>query len=68
MTWDWNTPVEQIREELNEMVEKLVEDDISAAFTSAELENLLQVTDTILIGLQRIKMVVSSALKKQQEV
>jgi len=67
MTWDWNTPVETIKEELAEMEAEIIELDAFSAFTPAELENLIQTADVISIAVQKIKMMASNELKEQQE-
>jgi hypothetical protein len=67
MTWTWNTPVKTIKEELDKMEKEIDDLDAFRYFTSAELENILQVADIINIAIQGIKMKVSNQLKELQE-
>jgi hypothetical protein len=67
MTWDWNTPVEKVKEELATMEQEIEDLDAFRYFTPVELENLILVAEVLNVAIQKIKMMASNKLKEQQE-
>lgn len=66
-SWELDTPAEEVKEDLEEMLMEFTNLDAFAAFTPTELENIIQIADVLSVGLQKFKVLVSSELEEQQK-